>query len=237
MDALAATLRTNVDRVRERIAAAARSCSRDPDSVRLIAVSKYVDAPTTRALVAAGVVDLGESRPQQLWDKAAALEDLDVEWHLVGHLQRNKLRRTLATARWIHSCDSLRLLAAIEQESLAAAREVNVLLEVNISGEPAKTGFSPAQMPAALELAGRLSLVRVRGLMGMAALEGGSAAAERDFAALGQLRDGLRRRAPPGVSLDELSMGMSDDFEIAIRHGATMARIGSALFAGVEGFD
>jgi pyridoxal phosphate enzyme (YggS family) len=239
MDSLTATLRTNVDQVRQRIAAAARSCSRDPESVRLVAVSKYVDEATTRALAAAGVRDLGESRPQQLWAKADALRDLDLEWHLVGHLQRNKLRRTLETASWIHSCDSLRLLRAVDQESDAelGSRVVNLLLEVNISGDASKTGFAPSELRAAVELAGQAPGVRVRGLMGMAALEGGLPAAERDFAALARLRDDLRSVAPAGVSLDELSMGMSHDFEIAVRHGATMVRIGSALFAGVEGFD
>jgi len=237
MDALDATLRANLAQVRRRIADAALAAGREPESIRLVAVTKYVDAATTRALIKAGARDLGEARPQELWSKAAALAGLDVEWHLIGHLQRNKLRRTLTVADWIDSCDSSRLLESIDSESAAVGRVAKILLEVNVSGEPAKTGLAPAEVRAALELAGSLAHIHVRGLMGMASRSGGLAAAERDFAALGQLRDELRAHAPPGVSLDELSMGMSDDLEAGIRHGATMVRVGSALFAGLAGFD
>jgi pyridoxal phosphate enzyme (YggS family) len=230
----ASRLIENLAAVRGRIAEAARTAGRDPGEVRLIAVSKYVDADTTRALADAGCHDLGEARPQSLWSKAEALAGLDVTWHLIGHLQRNKIERTLPLVQLIHSVDSERLLRGIDEQATTIGRVARVLLEVNVSGESAKHGFAPAELPAALETAATLASIRVDGLMGMAGLEGGAAAAECDFAALRELRDRLDGAKPAGVSLAELSMGMSGDFEIAIRHGSTMVRVGSALFEGID---
>ena len=167
--------------------------------------------------------------------QAAALAAPGHRWHLIGHLQRNKIRRTLPTVHCIQSVDSLRLLAALEAEAAAAGRDVLALLEVNISADATKHGFAPAEAAAALDAASRCPHVRVQGLMGMAALEGGLPVAERDFAALRNLRDRLAPQSPAGVNLAELSMGMSGDFEAAIRHGATQVRVGSALFEGVAG--
>ena len=154
-------------------------------------------------------------------------------WHLIGHLQRNKVRRTLPLVTMIHSADSPRLIAALDEAAAELGRRVPVLLEVNTSGEPAKGGFEPAAIePFLSELAGYRH-VAVRGLMCMASLEGGLDAAHRDFAALRDLRDRLRAVCPPEIALDELSMGMSGDYEVAIDEGATIVRIGSALFEGV----
>jgi pyridoxal phosphate enzyme (YggS family) len=223
----------NLAAVRERIAAAAGCSGRRAEEVTLVAVTKYVGAAEVRALVEAGCAELGESRPQQLWQKAEALRDLPVRWHFVGHLQRNKVRRTLPLVSMIQSVDSPRLAAALDEAGRDLARRVPVLLEVNVSGEPAKHGFEPAAVePFLAELAGYRNL-EVRGLMCMAALEGGLDAAQRDFAALRQLRDRLRGACPDGVTLGELSMGMSGDFEVAIEEGATIVRIGSALFEGI----
>jgi PLP dependent protein len=185
-------------------------------------------------LADAGCLDLGESRPQELWNKAAALADLPIRWHLIGHLQRNKVERTLPLATLIHSVDSLRLLAAIDAAAGAAGRTVPMLLEVNISGDRTKHGFMPDEMPARIAEAVKFSHVQIRGLMTMAALEGGHERAKLDFRALRQLRDQLRQTAATGLTLDELSMGMSDDFEVAIEEGATLIRIGSALFEEIE---
>lgn len=225
-----ARIADNVAQVRGRIADAAIRSGRTANQVTLVAVTKYVLADAVRPLVAAGCLDLGESRPQQLWDKAAALADLPVRWHLIGHLQRNKVRRTLPLVSMAHSIDSPRLLAAIDEE---ATRPIPVLLEVNVSGESAKHGFAPEQVePFLAELASYRNIA-VRGLMCMAGLEGGPDDARREFAALRQLRDRLRPHCPPNVTLDELSMGMSGDYEIAIEEGATLVRVGSALFEGV----
>jgi PLP dependent protein len=227
----------NLAGVRQRIAAAAARSGRAADDVTLVAVTKYVSAEVVRPLVAAGCLDLGESRPQLLWEKAASLADLPIRWHLIGHLQRNKVRRTLPLVTMIHSVDSARLLAAVDEEQGTGdeGREtVPVLLEVNVSGEAAKHGFGAEEIePLLAELAGYRNIA-VRGLMCMAGLEGGMESARRDFAALRQLRDRLRPRCPAGVALDDLSMGMSGDFEAAIEEGATIVRVGSALFEGID---
>lgn len=227
-------LRENVVRIREQIRTAAARSGRSPNAVTLIGVTKYVSVDVARALVEAGLADLGESRPQELWAKSESLADLSIRWHLIGHLQRNKIRRTLPLVACIHSVDSLRLLEAINQEALSIGRKMDVLLEVNVSGDAAKHGFQPADLEPLLPQFAALTHVSVRGLMAMAALEGGPDRARRDFAALRELRDGLAPQSPPAVSLGDLSMGMSGDFEVAIEEGATMVRVGSALFEGPE---
>jgi pyridoxal phosphate enzyme (YggS family) len=227
----AAQIAENVARVRGRIAEAAIRSGRTPDDVTLVAVTKYVAADVVRPLVAAGCLDLGESRPQKLWDKADALAGLPIRWHMIGHLQTNKVRRTLPLLAMVHSIDSPRLLDAIDAE---CDRPLTALLEVNTSGEPAKSGLTPELIEPLLVQAAGCRNVAIRGLMCMASLEGGPDVARRDFAALRALRDRLRRNCPPGVSLDQLSMGMSGDYEIAIEEGATIVRVGSALFEGVE---
>ena len=226
-----ARIAENVARVRGRIAEAAARSGRAPSHVTLVAVTKYVPADMVRPLVAAGCLDLGESRPQQLWEKAAALSDVPIRWHLIGHLQRNKVRRTLPLLTMVHSVDSPRLLAAMDEE---CAARLPVLLEVNVSGEAAKHGFPPETIEPFLAQWAGCRHVSLRGLMCMAGLEGGLETARRDFSALRALRDRLRPRCPPGVTLDELSMGMSGDFEAAIEEGATIVRVGSALFEGIQ---
>lgn len=233
MNAISGRIAENLARVREQIAMAAQRSGRHASDITLLAVTKYVSVDVTARLVAAGCYDLGESRPQDLWSKAAQLSSASIRWHLIGHLQRNKLRRTLPLVALLHSVDSTRLLEAIEFEAALAGRVPNVLLEVNISGDPTKTGLPVDELPALLDRAGQFANVRVRGLMGMASLEGGLDVARRDFARLRALRDRLAPGCPPWVSLSELSMGMSGDFEAAIEEGATIVRIGSALFEGL----
>lgn len=226
-------IRQNLAQVREKIAAAAARAGRAASNVRLIGVTKYVEPLLARLLVEAGLTDLGESRPQELWRKAEQLADLPVVWHFIGHLQRNKVQRTLPIATYIHSADSLRLLGEIEREATVLNRSTSVLLEINISGDTAKHGFGPQEIEPLLPQIATLAHIRVLGLMTMAALEGGSERARRDFAALRDLRDRLKENCPPEITLGELSMGMSDDFEVAIEEGATMIRVGSALFEGL----
>lgn len=232
---LAARIAENVAETRQRIATAAARAGRPADAVTLVAVTKYVGVDEIRAVVAAGCQDLAESRPQQLWDRAGALADSALRWHMVGHLQRNKVRRTLPLVHLVHSVDSLALIEAIDRIAGELAVRSGLLVEVKISGEESKTGLGPEALEPLLEQAARYPNVEIRGLMGMAALEGGPGTARRNFAQLRELRDRLRPRVPEGVSLDELSMGMSGDYEEAILEGATLVRVGSALFAGVEG--
>jgi pyridoxal phosphate enzyme (YggS family) len=232
----------NLNHVRERIAGAARRSGRSADSVSLVAVTKCVPEQVIEALIEAGCVDLGESRPQALRAKAAALASRyrerehppAIRWHQIGHLQRNKVESILPLVALIHSADSVRLLQAIDQAAGKNQTQVNVLIEVNVSGDATKHGFAAADLKPALPAIAGLANVSVRGLMCMAARDGDEAVARENFAALRQLRDRLIGEAPENTSLDELSMGMSSDYEIAIEEGATMVRVGSALFEGLE---
>jgi pyridoxal phosphate enzyme (YggS family) len=224
----------NLARVRENIAAAAARSGRRPESVTLVGVTKYVEPSVARLLVDAGLNILGESRPQQLWQKAESLADLQVSWHLIGHLQRNKVKRTLPLVDCIHSVDSRRLLQEISREAVSIQRTANVLLEVNISGDASKTGLKPDEIEPLFSEIIELPAVRVHGLMTMAGLKGGVDRARRDFAALRMLRDRLQSNCPANVVLKELSMGMSGDYEVAIEEGATIVRVGSALFEGIK---
>jgi pyridoxal phosphate enzyme (YggS family) len=233
MNDLAARVAENLAAVRQRMRSAALRVGRDPAAVTLVAVTKYANATAARALVEAGCADLAESRPQELWRKAEALGDLPIRWHLVGHLQRNKARRTLPLIHLLHSADNVRLLRELDQLAGQAARDCQVLLEVNISGDEAKHGFTPAHLQSQLRQLGELAHVHVAGLMAMAALDRPGEAARADFRALRELRDSLLSQLPAAVTLQHLSMGMSGDFEQAIEEGATIVRVGSALFEGL----
>lgn len=234
MPDLDARIAENVNRVQERIAAAAGRVGRRADEVRLVAVTKYVGLDEIRALVQCGCTTFGESRPQRLCQVAQALRGEPVRWHMIGHLQRNKVRRTLGEVEMIHSGDSAQLVEAIDRIGAELSLRTAVLLEVNISGDVNKGGFAPEEVEPLLARAERLRHVSIRGLMGMASLEGGRDDARREFRRLRQLRDRLRDATPENVDLSELSMGMSGDFEIAIEEGATIVRIGSALFEGAH---
>ena len=228
------TLADNLTRVRERIAQAAESAGRTADAVQLVAVTKYVDADTTAALLAAGCHVLGESRPQQLQAKAIESSLAAANWHLVGHLQRNKVRATLPHVDLIHSVDSLRLLKSIDSIAQEQDRKARILLEINCSGDQEKHGMTSDGLKELLPELPQFQAVEVCGLMTMAAREGGEQVAGQNFAALRTLRDKVASECPPEVKLTELSMGMSHDFEIAIREGATIVRIGSLLLDGVR---
>lgn len=238
-EANAARIRANLAGVQARIAAAALGAGRRPEDVQLIAVTKYVDTATTQLLIDAGCHDLGEARPQKLWEKAAELATQDVRWHLIGHLQRNKIRRTLPLVHLIHAGDSMRLLEEIESETAATTvtskqhRTTSMLLEVNVSGDAAKHGFAPSELPSLLDALAKLPHVAIRGLMAMGGLEADADTERRQFAELRELRNRLRAAWSGRFGLDELSMGMSGDFEAAIAEGATMVRVGSALVDGV----
>ena len=233
MQDLTARIADNVAEVRRRIAEAAAHSGRSPEAITLVAVTKYVGPAEARALVAAGCTVLGESRPQQFWEKAEALQDLPVKWHMIGQLQRNKVRRTLPLVGMIESPDNPRLIKAIDRVAGELGLRVPILLEVNISGEAAKHGFRPDEVEPLLPELAAMANVEVRGLMGMAARQGGLDAARRDFAALRTLQQRLQANRPEGVGLDELSMGMSRDYETAIELGSTIVRVGSALYEGI----
>ena len=215
--------------VEERLSAACRRAGRSRAEVTLIAVTKTVSAEVAALLPGLGIHDLGESRPQELWRKAGVVPM--VRWHLIGHLQRNKIERTLPLIEHLHSVDSLRLLEALEEACRQTSRTLPALLEVNASGEASKHGFTPAEVPDLAARLAELKHVRVDGLMTMAAYEDDPERTRPAFRALRELRDHLAvaARRP----LPHLSMGMSNDFEIAVEEGATMVRLGTVLFEGI----
>jgi PLP dependent protein len=226
-------LADNLARVQERIATAAERVGRAPSEVTLIAVTKYVDVELTRQLVEAGCHHLGESRPQSLIAKAEALADLPIRWHLIGHLQRNKAKRVAECASLIHSGDSLRLLEELNQIGEARGRSVDVLLEVNVSQDANKHGFGYEELEPLLPQFSQLSHLNIRGLMAMSGFHASLEEAQFQFEHVRQLRDRVIPIQPPNMQLSELSMGMSDDLEAAIAAGATLVRVGSALFEGL----
>jgi pyridoxal phosphate enzyme (YggS family) len=223
---LASLLQDRISSVRSRVAAACARANRDPAGVTLVAVTKTVSPRVAALLPGLGVADLGENRPQALWQKAAAIPQ--ARWHLVGHLQRNKVEKTVPLVTLIHSVDSVRLLDALA----AAGRQVPILLEVNCSREAAKGGFAPAELPGVADQIRSLKAANVEGLMTMAAYDIAPEAARPAFAELRALREDLR--ALTGLHLPHLSMGMSNDFEIAVEEGATLVRIGTTIFHGLE---
>jgi pyridoxal phosphate enzyme (YggS family) len=228
-DELRAVLSDRLAAVRARVAAACRRAGRDPADVTLVAVTKTVSARVARVAAGLGAADLGENRPQELWEKAAEVPS--ARWHLIGHLQRNKIDRTVPLVTLIHSVDSDRLLAALDAFGRKRGEPVPVLLEVNCSREAAKGGFSPADVPALSDGLASLAGVSVRGLMTMAAFHDDPELCRPTFAELRRLRDGVRSRA--GLELPHLSMGMSNDFEVAVEEGATFVRVGTTLFEGL----
>ncbi len=234
MSQIAERIADNVARIREAIHRAAARSNRRGEDIRLIAVSKYVGIEEAEALLEAGCFDLGESRPQQLWEKAERLAGRPVRWHMIGHLQRNKARRTLPLIDMLHSGDSLRLLEAVNELAVQLERPCDVLIEVNVSGDETKHGFVPGQVAEVLAKTPAWPGLRICGLMAMAGWGTQPEEARRDFIRLRELRDSLRSSVPPEVSLEHLSMGMSGDFEAAIEEGATMIRVGSALFEGID---
>lgn len=223
-------LMENLKRVRDQIHAACERSRRSASDVTMVAVTKYAELDWVRALVDLGVRDLGESRPQQLAARAAELPQ-DIHWHLIGHLQRNKVDQVLPVAHAIHSVDSVRLLEAIDLAAIKRSLRPRILLEVNVSGEQSKDGFDPDSLRAAWPDICQRESVDIRGLMTMAPLSDDPESARAVFARLRDLRAELALSA--GCELPELSMGMSGDFEVGIEQGATLVRIGSRLFEGL----
>ena len=229
----------NLQAIEDELAALLTAHGRDRGDVTLVAVTKYVDFELTRQVFQSGCRDLGESRPQSLVEKAdlAAASDSppSVHWHMIGHLQRNKARRVVERADWIHSIDSLRLLDAVARMAHEQGVHPKCLLEVNISGDPSKHGFKVSEMPEVMEQLVKIDhLPPIMGLMAMASIDGGVDQARRDFAATRALKEKLSSSCPETISLEHLSIGMSADWREAIAEGATMIRIGSALFEGVR---
>jgi pyridoxal phosphate enzyme (YggS family) len=226
----AAALRARLAGVRRRIADAASRTGRDPAAVRLVAVSKTFPAEHIRAAFEAGQRDFGENRVQEALAKIGSLSDLPVTWHLIGHLQSNKARRAAETFQAIHSVDDLSLLHKLDQAAGATRRTIELLVQVALAGEPTKSGARPDQLMPIFIAAAACSAARVSGLMLLPPMTADPEGARPFFAALRHLRDDLLAAGVDRAMLAELSMGMSDDFEVAIEEGATIVRVGTAIF-------
>ena len=221
-----------LEAIRTRVQAACGRVGRSPESVTLIGVTKTVGHEVAQALVDLGVADLGENRPQELWRKSDLVSG--ARWHVIGHLQRNKVERTVGLSSLIHSVDSERLLEAVETEAKRIGKQTAVLLEVNCSGEEAKHGFTPEAVLAFTSNLKPLQFVRIQGLMTMAALADDPEAARPAFRRLAGLQKELKQVLGDQHPLNLLSMGMSGDFEVAIEEGATHIRLGTVLVGGLE---
>ncbi len=239
-------LADNLRRVREHIAEAAIRGGRRPEDVRLVAVTKAVDLEIAKLLLDLGQLDLGENRVQQLVKRASLIDEQmqrraaagndtfgRVRWHMIGHLQRNKVRQILPMVKLIHSMDTLRLAEEISARAEKGGQPCEVLLQVNVSGEKSKSGVPPAAVPYLIEQIASLPKLDVVGLMTMAPLVDDPEEVRGVFARARELFEEVRAGRRAGPHFAHLSMGMSNDYQVAIEEGATLVRVGSALFEGV----
>ena len=225
-----AALESRLAAVRTRIANAAGRAGRDPATIRLVAISKTFDADSVRAAAHAGQVDFGENRVQDALDKMDRTADLPLRWHLVGHLQRNKARKAGARVDWIHSVDGPDLVGAIDAAAAAANRRVELLVQVDMAGEPTKHGAREVDLAPIFAAGASCQAARVVGLMLLPPFVDDPQDARPWFRGLSDLRRRLLDRGVAPGQLAELSMGMSHDFEVAVEEGATIVRVGSAIF-------
>lgn len=243
-------LRANVQHVRQTVVDACRRSGRDPRGVRVVAVTKYVPPAVIREVLAAGIADIGESHVQQLvararesgpprldWPDEVPADPARPRWHMIGHLQRNKVKLLLPHGRIVHSLDSQRLAETIEQHAAALDARVDVFVEVNVPGEATKEGVAPEEVAPLAEAVGRCKHLRLRGLMTMAPYDPDPEAARPHFARLRALLDHLRDTGAVGPDCVHLSMGMSQDYGVAVEEGATFVRVGSAFFEGLPSSD
>lgn len=216
--------------IRGRIADAAGRSGRRPEDVRLIAVSKTHPIEAVRAAADAGQLDFGENKVQEALQKISQIADTRLRWHLIGHLQSNKAKKVGGSFGFVHAIDSTDLLRRVDQAAVAAGRSVDVMVQVDLALEETKHGASVEDVPGIFAAAGECHAARVTGLMLLPPLAANPEQARPWFARLRDLRDELGARGIPASRLRELSMGMSHDFEVAIEEGATMVRVGTAIF-------
>jgi pyridoxal phosphate enzyme (YggS family) len=221
---------TQLERVQNRIRQAAQACGRSPDAVRLVAVSKTVETERVQSAIQAGAGILGENYIQEARDKFNQLYNEKVEWHFIGHLQSKKSKYAVRMFDLIHSVDSLKLAAALNKAAAKHDKVQDVLIQVNLSGETTKSGVSAKEVLPLLEGAAELDHIQVKGLMTMPPFFDDPDRARPYFEALAALRDRLGPGPTANAHLTELSMGMTGDFEVAIAAGATLVRIGTAIF-------
>lgn len=227
------SIEQRLDEVRQRIRYAAESCGRDPGDVTLIAVTKTHPPEMMNEAIRLGITDIGENKPQEVRDKFDKV--LPVRWHLIGHLQTNKVKYVIDRCVMIHSVDSIKLMDEIERLAVSHSRDMDILIQVNISGESTKSGIAPEELESLLSHAEKLQRTHVKGLMTIAprAVSGDPGI---HFHNMQLLFEEMKKRSFANVEMRELSMGMSGDYETAIKYGATLVRVGSAIF-GPRSYD
>lgn len=231
---MAEEIRDRLARVREEIARAAQRAGRSARDITLIAVSKTFDPDTVRRAVDAGALDLGENRVQEAATKVGVIRASNLRWHLIGHLQSNKARQAVSMFDVIHTIDSHELVARLDRAAGELERRPSVLIQVDIALEPTKSGALESELPAIVEALDSASHLDFRGLMTLPPFFDSPELARSYFRRLREILDGLNRTRTTERKLSELSMGMSHDFEVAIEEGATMVRVGTAIFGSRE---
>ena len=227
--------RQHLAEVHARIDSACKKAGRDPATVRLLPVSKTVSEERIRNACAAGCHTLGENKVQEAHRKWQAMSDLPgLRWAIIGHLQTNKAKLVAEFASEFQALDSLRVAEALDKRLQALGRPLDVLVQVNTSNEESKFGLPPDEVAAFVKKLPAYSSLRVRGLMTLALFSDDAAKVRPCFVRLRELRDRLRQSAPDGVAMDELSMGMSGDYELAIEEGSTIVRVGQAIFGALK---
>ena len=219
----------NINTIKRRIVSAAVKCGRDPDSIKLLAVTKTISTEYIMKALAAGITMFGENYVQEAKDKIAVIGSR-AGWHMIGHLQTNKAKYAVKLFDYVHSVDRLELAQELDRRAGLINRKLNVLIEVNVSGEESKSGIPADDAPALIKQIAGLENLAVRGLMTMAPYSNNPENARPYFSTLRNLRDNISRHQISGIQMEELSMGMTDDFEVAIEEGATIVRIGRAIF-------
>ena len=227
-------MKARLESINRRIAAACERAGRRSSEITLVAVSKTVPVARIREAIEAGVSTLGESRVQEAAAKIPELRRLSaerkVQWHLIGHLQSNKARRAVELFDAVHSVDDLKLAERLDRIAGESGKRLPIFIEVNIGGEESKSGVAPGEVLSLCEQIGKLQSLELKGLMAVPPFSDNPEDARPFFRQLRRLRDEARRTGVVGARFNDLSMGMSDDFEVAIEEGATFVRIGSALF-------
>jgi PLP dependent protein len=220
----------NIDRLRERIISACGRSGRRPEDVTLIAVAKTFPANLVEEAVSAGVADIGENYVQEVLGKRAALSALGIRWHFIGHLQSNKVRQIAEWVHLVHALDSLSLARELDERAARAGRVIEVLVEVNTTGEQTKFGLPPEGVAGFIRSLEPFSHIRIGGLMTIGPFLPDPEGSRPMFRALRTLRDEITRAPQANMDLRHLSMGMTGDFEVAVEEGATLVRIGTAIF-------
>ncbi len=223
-------MKQNLNAIQERIERSARDCGRRPETIHLVAVGKTQPAERVRDAVSAGATIIGENYIQEAREKFERLGDLDIQWHFIGHLQSNKAKYAVRMFDLIHSVDSIKLATALDKQAKKIGKRQDILVQVNIGGEASKSGLAEADAAEQITKIAQLEHLRLKGLMTMPPFFDAPEKARPYFTALRRLRDGLAAGALNSGDFKELSMGMTGDFEVAIQEGATLVRIGTALF-------